>query len=323
MRRLWMALLCIAAVSGTLGASAAETFPAKPLRLVVPYPPGGSTDLMARTLQEPLAKLLGQPVIVDNRPGAAGAIGSREVASAAPDGYTLVFSNNGPNSIVPALQKDAGYESIKSFSPVSQVALAPLVLVVHSSVPADNVADFIAYAKAQPDGLFYASAGPGSLGHLSTELFAARAGIKLNHVPYKGQAPTTMAVLAGDVKVLLTTTSQAMNEFIQDRKLKLLGVSSSEPSSVVPNARPIREAVPGFAIDVWFGILAPTRTPAAVVNKLNQALATVLTQEDVRKRFAGFGYEAKGSTPEGLGKIIAAEVPEWAKIVSENNIRAE
>ncbi len=222
---------------------------------------------MARMLQEPLTKILGQPVIVDNRPGAAGAIGSREVATAPPDGYTLVFSNNGPTSIAPTMQKDAGYDSLKSFAPVSLVAVAPLVLAVHASVPADNVADFIAYTKKQPEGLFYSSAGPGSLGHLSTELFAARAGIKLNHVPYKGQAPATTALLTGDVKVFFSTINQTLNDFVQEKKIKMLGISSAEPSPVVPNVRPIGEAVKGYAVDVWFGILAPAKTPAPVIEQ--------------------------------------------------------
>ncbi len=277
---------------------------------------------MARMLQEPLTKILGQPVIVDNRPGAAGAIGSREVAGAPADGHTLVFSNNGPTSIAPAMQKDAGYNS-KSFMPVSLVAVAPLVLAVHASVPADNVADFIAYAKSQKDGLFYSSAGPGSLGHLGTELFAARAGIKLNHVPYKGQAPATMAVLTGDVKVFFSTANQTFNDYVQEKKIKILGVSSSSPSPVVPNARPIGEAVKGYAVDVWFGILAPAKTPAAVTAKLNAALVAVLAQDDIKAKFAAIAHEAKSSTPEQFAGIIAAEVPEWAKIITENNVRAE
>jgi tripartite-type tricarboxylate transporter receptor subunit TctC len=322
MKGIWIALCCAAATLTAIGEPRADSFPTKTIRLVVPYPAGGSTDLMARMLQEPLAKILGQPVIVDNRPGAAGAIGSREVAGAPADGHTLVFSNNGPTSIAPAMQKDAGYDS-KSFMPISLVAVAPLVLAVHASVPADNVADFIAYAKSQKDGLFYSSAGPGSLGHLATELFAARAGIKLNHVSYKGQAPATMAVLTGDVKVFFSTANQTFNDYVQEKKIKILGVSSSGPSPVVPNARPIGEAVKGYAVDVWFGILAPAKTPAATTAKLNAALVAVLAQEDIKAKFAAIAHEAKSSTPEQFAGIIAAEVPEWAKIITENNVRAE
>ena len=323
MKQALMVLGCVAAMAISTATSQAETFPAKPIRLVVPYPAGGSTDLMARMLQEPLTKILGQPVIVDNRPGAAGAIGSREVAGAPPDGHTLVFSNNGPTSIAPSMQKDAGYDSLKSFAPVSLVAVAPLVLAVHASVPADNVAEFIAYTKKQPEGLFYSSAGPGSLGHLSTELFAARAGIKLNHVPYKGQAPATTALLTGDVKVFFSTINQTLNDFVQEKKIKMLGISSAEPSPVVPNVQPIGEAVKGYAVDVWFGILAPAKTPAPVIEKLNAALVTVLAQDEIKAKFAGIGHEAKSSTPERFTAIVAGEVPAWAKIIAENNIKPE
>lgn len=321
MKRIWIVLGCFAAMLAPTGAQA-DSFPTKPIRLVVPYPAGGATDLMARMLQDPLAKILGQPVIVDNRPGAAGTIGSREVAGAPADGYTLVFSNNGPTSIAPSMQKDAGYDS-KSFAPVSLVAVAPLVLAVHASVPADSVADFIAYAKAQKDGLFYSSAGPGSLGHLSSELFGARAGIKLNHVPYKGQAPATMAVLTGDVKVFFSTSNQTLNDYVKEKKIKILGISSPEPSPVVPNARPIGEVVKDYAVDVWFGVLAPAKTPAPVIGKLNAALVAVLAQDDIVARFAAIAHKARSSTPEAFADIIAAEVPEWSKIIADNKVRAE
>lgn len=322
MRGIWIALCCVGASLVATGTPRADSFPTKPIRLVVPYPAGGATDLMARSLQEPLAKILGQPVIVDNRPGAAGTIGSREVLGAPADGHTLVFSNNGPTSIAPAMQKDAGYD-FKSFAPVSLVAVAPLVLAVHADVPGDSVVDFIAFAKTQKDGLFYSSAGPGSLGHLSTELFAARAGIKLNHVPYKGQAPATMAVLTGDVKVFFSTSNQTLNDYVQEKKIKILGISSPDPSPVVPNARPIGEAVKGYAVDVWFGILAPAKTPEPVISKLNSAIVRILAQDDIKAKFAAIGHEAKSSTPERFAGIIASEVPEWSKIIADNNIRAE
>jgi tripartite-type tricarboxylate transporter receptor subunit TctC len=322
MKRIWGVLCCVAVVLAATGGSRADNFPTKPIRLVVPYPAGGSTDLMARMLQEPLTKILGQPVIVDNKPGAAGAIGSREVAGAVADGHTLVFSNNGPTSIAPAMQKDTGYDA-KSFAPVSLVAVAPLVLAVHASVPADNMADFIAYAKTQKDGLFYSSAGPGSLGHLSTELLAARAGIKLNHVPYKGQAPATMAVLTGDVKVFFSTINQAFNDYVQEKKIKILGISSAELSPVVPNVPPIGRTLKGYAVDVWFGVLAPAKTPAPVIDKLNAALVSILAQDDIKAKFAAIGHEAKSSTPQRFTDIIVAEVPEWTKIITDNNIKAE
>ncbi|MDP1961722.1 MAG: tripartite tricarboxylate transporter substrate binding protein, partial [Reyranella sp.] len=222
-----MSLFSLALVLAALPAGAQAQYPDKPIRLVVPYAPGGTTDIMARTLQEPLSKVLGQPVIVDNKAGAAGAIGTKQVANAAPDGYTLVFGNNGPSAIVPLIQKDVGYDPIKDFAPVSLVSIAPLTLVVHPSVPASNVKELIAWAKTQPNGVEYATAGAGSFGHLATELFGKEAGIKLVHVPYKGQAPSTMAVLNGEVKMLLTTSSDTQDAAVKAGKLKLLAVSTA------------------------------------------------------------------------------------------------
>ena len=316
----------IAALGAALAAqlACAQAFPSKPIRIVVPYPAGGTTDIMARALQEPMQRTLGQPVIVDNKAGAGGAIGAREVARAAPDGYTLLFSNNGPSSTVPLLQKDAGYESLKDFSPVSLVSTAPLFVVVNGAVPAATVRQLIDYAKAQPNPLEYATAGIGSLGHLSSELFARAAGIRMTHVPYKGQAPTTNAVLTGEVKVLITTSSAAMNSHIAAGKLKLLAISSAEPSPLAPAGTPlVNQTLPGYVVDIWFGILGPAGMPAEVVGRLNDAIGKALAQPDVQTRFTGFGVVATHSTPKRLADLIAEEVPRWAQVVREAGIRAE
>lgn len=317
------AFVLLAALTLDASAAAAQGFPSRPIRLIVPYPAGGSTDIMARALQEPMAKLLGQPLVIENRAGAAGVVGAKEVAKAEPDGHTLLFANNGPVSIAPLLQKDAGFDPLKSFAPVSLVSMAPLVLVSHSSVPAHDVASLIAYAKAQDDGTLYASAGPGSLGHLSTERFANLAGIKLTHVSYRGQAPTTLAVLTGEVKLLLTTTSDLMNDYIKEGKIKLLGVSSRAPSAVAPGAEPIAKTLPGFTVDVWFGILAPAATPPDIVGKLNDALKTVLAAPDLRQRFIGYGVEATSSAPAELAGIIAAEIPDWRRIIEDRSVKVQ
>ncbi|TWT11459.1 tripartite tricarboxylate transporter substrate binding protein [Reyranella sp. CPCC 100927] len=298
-------------------------YPDRPVRLIVPYAPGGTTDIMARTLQEPLSKALGQPIIIDNKAGAAGAIGTGQVAHAAPDGYTLVFGNNGPSAIVPLIQTDVGYDPIKNFAPVSLVSLAPLVLVTHASVPAADVKELISFARTQAGGLEYATAGAGSLGHLATELFASAAGIKLVHVPYKGQAPATMAVVGGEVKVLLTTSSDTMAASVKGGKLKLLGVSSAQPSVLVPGAAPIGESLPGFEVNVWFGILAPAGTPAAVIARLNAAIREVVAQADIQQRFITYGCVATASTPAEFAAMIAAEVPKWRSIVDTARIRAQ
>ena len=279
---------------------------------------------MARALQEPLQKTLGQPVIVDNKVGAGGAIGAREVARAAADGYTLLFSNNGPSSTVPILQKDAGYDSTKDFAAVSLVSTAPMFVVVNGAVPVTTLGQLIEYAKAQPNPLEYATAGIGSMGHLSSELFARAAGIRMTHIPYKGQAPTTNAVLSGEVKVLITTASAAMNSHIAAGKLKLLGISSSEPSPLAPNGTPlVMQTLPGYVVDIWFGILGPNGMPAEVVAKLNDAAAKALAIPELRQRFNGFGVVATSSTPKLLQDMIAEEVPRWTRVVREAEIRAD
>lgn len=317
------ALLSAAFALGALPATAQAPYPDKPIKLIVPYPPGGTTDIMARTLQEPLSKALGQPVIVDNKAGAAGAIGTKQVATAAPDGYTLVFGNNGPSAIVPLLQKDVGYDPLKDFAPVSLVSIAPLVLVLHPSVPAGDVKEFVAWARTQPGGVEYATAGAGSLGHLATELFAKDAGLKLVHVPYKGQAPSTMAVLNGEVKMLLTTSSDSMGSAVRDGKLRLLGVSTAKPSPLMPGAPTIGQSLQGFEVNVWFGILAPAGTPAPVIAKLNAAIRTVLADPEIQRKFMGYGSIATASTPQEFAAMIGAEVPKWKGVVETAKITTQ
>ncbi|WP_136615368.1 Bug family tripartite tricarboxylate transporter substrate binding protein [Bradyrhizobium sacchari] len=278
---------------------------------------------MARALQEPMAKILGQPIVIDNRGGAAGTTGSNEAARSDADGYTLLFANNGPISIAPLLQKGIDFDPLKSFAPVSLVSTAPLVLVASEKVPVNDVAGLLAYAKAQSKPMLYASAGPGSLGHLSTERFLNQAGLQMVHVPYRGQAPTTLAIFAGEVDILLTTTSDTLNEHIRSGRVKLLGVSSPGPSPVAAGTAPIGNALKGYSVETWFGILAPAGTPPDVVAKLNAALGTVLAMPQIRDRFLSYGVEAKASTPAELHALIAAEIPSWRKVIEERNVKTE
>ncbi len=323
MSRTFAVIMSMLAAGTTLQA-AAQGFPTKPIHIVVPYPAGGTTDIMARALQEPMQKTLGQPVIVDNKAGAGGAIAAREVAKSPADGYTLLFSNNGPSSTVPILQKDAGYETLRDFAAVSLVSTAPMFVVVNGSVPVSSLAQFIAWAKAQPDPVQYATAGVGSMGHLSSALFARAAGLRMSHIPYKGQAPTTNAVLSGEVKVLITTASAAMNSHVSAGRLKLLGVSSAEPSPLAPPGTPlIKETLPGYVVDIWFGILGPAGMPADVVAKLNDAVGRAIAQPELQARFQTFGVIATASTPARLREMIAEEVPRWTQVVREASIKAE
>ena len=316
-------LLCLAFAFGALPAAAQAPYPDKPIRLVVPYAPGGTTDIMARTLQEPLSKALGQPVIVDNKAGAAGAIGTKQVATAAPDGYTLIFGNNGPSAIVPLIQKDVGYDPVKDFAPVSLVSIAPLTLVVHPSVPANNVQELIAWARTQPNGVEYATAGAGSFGHLASELFGKEAGLKLIHVPYKGQAPSTMAVLNGEVKMLLTTSSDTQDAAVKSGTLKLLAVSTAKPSPLMPGAPTIGQSLPRYEAVVWFGILAPAGTPAPVIARLNAAIREVLAAPELQQKFVGYGGIATASTPQEFADMINAEVPKWKSVVETAKITTQ
>jgi len=278
---------------------------------------------MARALQEPLAKALGQSLIIDNRGGAAGTTGSIEAARADPDGYTLLFANNGPISIAPLLQKDIKFDPLKSYAPVSLVSKAPLLLFVNGKIPANSISELIKYSKAQTQQMLYASAGPGSLGHLSTERFLSQADLKMIHVPYKGQAPTSLAVFAGEVDMLLSTASDTMNEYVRLGKVKLLATSSDSASAVAPGSPQISDTLKGFTVNIWFGILAPVGTPAPVIEKLNKALKDVLANQQLKERFLTYGVEAAWGTPSDFEKIISAEIPEWRKVIEERKVKSD
>lgn len=296
-------------------------YPNKPIRVVVPYPPGGTSDVQLRAMQEPLQKLLGQPLIIENRPGAAGALGTAMVAKSPPDGYTLLLPNNAL-VITPHLNKDAGF-ALKDFAPVTLVSSSPMVMVVHPSVSATSVAQLVELAKKNPGQLEYATAGLGSFGHLATELFSRAAGIRMLHVPYKGQAPTTIAVLAGEAKVLMTTTSSQMNGYIKENRLRLIGVSSLQPSSLMPGAPLIAEAVPGFSAEVWFGLVAPAGTPREVLARIQFAVAQVLAMPDIAEKFAASGLAATSSTSEQFAARLNSEHGNWEKVIREANIKIE
>jgi tripartite-type tricarboxylate transporter receptor subunit TctC len=304
-------------------ASAQAPFPSRPIHLLVPYPPGGLVDTMARTLQEPLSAELGQPVIVDNKPGAAGAIATRAVAQSAPDGYTLIFGNNGPSALLPLIQKDAGYDPENDFTPISMVATAPMIIVIHQGVPAQNLQEFIAYARKNPGAVAYSTAGVGSLGHLTSELFAQMAGIKLVHVPYKGSAPAVMAVLEGEVKMYLSSPSDTLSAGIKAGKVRLVGVSSATPSDLAPGAVPIAGTLAGFDVSIWYGVLGAKNTPAPIVERLNRAFQTVLARPEMQERFRSYGAKAGGSSPEAFAKVIAEEVPKWRSTVESAHITAQ
>ena len=319
MRRISIGLAALAvALPATLWA---QSFPDRAIRLFIPYSAGGTTDGMARVLQEPLQKALGQTVIVENKPGASGMLAAREVIHSKPDGYTLLFVNNGNLAVTPQVAKDANYDGLKDFTSIALVSGAPMVAVVPAALPVNNLAGFIEYAKTH--SISYASAGIGSFGQLATELFANRAGVKMTHIPYKGQAPTTTAVLTGEVQLLITTPSGAMNDFIAQKRLKLLGVTSPEPSPLAPGTPTIASILPGYAAESWFAIVGPAGMPADVVAKLNNVINTAMALPEVHKRFLSFGVIPKTTTPKHLSEMTAAEIARWAPVIRDNNIRTD
>lgn len=247
----------------------------------------------------------------------------KEAARAPADGYTLVFINNGLVATTPVLQKDAGYDGVRDFAPIGMVANSPMVVVINSEVPANDLKGFIDYARKNPGKIEYASAGPGSFGHLSSELFRRAAGLEMVHVPYKGQGPTVNAVLAGEVKLLITSPSGAMTSHIQTGKLKLLAVGTAERWALSPDTPTVSSVLPGFQAESWFALLAPAGTPPEVVTRVNRALNKALATPEMQNRLNSFGLTAVTSTPEQLRERIADEVKRWGTVIREAGIKIE
>ncbi|NYI02336.1 tripartite-type tricarboxylate transporter receptor subunit TctC [Cupriavidus plantarum] len=292
----------------------AQEWPTKPIRMIVPYPPGGPTDIVARVVGQKLSERLGQTIVVDNRPGAGGNIGADTVAKSAPDGYTLLVATTA-HAINMTLFTKPGYSTSKDFAPVSMLTSGPLVLVTAPSTPAKNVAELIALARAKPGAITFASSGNGQSTHLAAELFDSMAGVKMTHVPYKGSAPALTDVMAGQATVMFDTMLSSM-PFVRDGKLKALAVTGTARSPAAPDVPTMAEAgVAGYEATAWNALLVPANTPPAVVNRLSDALKAVLTQEDVRARFATQGFAAAWTSPADTGRFIAREIDKWGKVV--------
>lgn len=324
MKRRMLVTACAALSLALLSAtSAAQSYPDRAIRIVVPYPPGGTSDIIVRSMVEPMQKLLGQPVVVDNRAGASGAVGTIHVARSAPDGYTLLLPNNALSS-APLVQSDASYDPIRDFEPVSLVGVGPALLIVNGQLPARNVQELIDLAASRPGGLEYAtSGGAGSFGHLVTERFSKEAKVRMLHVPYKGGGPATMALLSGESKLIITTLNDAMRGFIADGRLRVLGSTAPLPSPLAPGVVPIAQTLPGFKAEVWHGIVAPKGTPPAVVSRLNGVLRQVLAMPEIQQKLTQLGFQATSSTPEGFAEVIALEHRVQADTVRAANIKSE
>ena len=301
----------------------AQTYPTKPIRLVVPFPPGGATDILARDVAQKLTEAWGQSVIVDNRPGAGGNIGSELVAKSAPDGYTLEMGTVGTHAINASLYAKMPYDHVKDFTPVILVAGVPNVLVVNPAVPANSVAELVAYAKANPGKLNFASSGNGTSIHLSGELFKVMAGVQITHIPYKGSAQALQDLLAGQVQLMFDNLPPSLPQ-IKAGKLRALAVTSATRAPALPDVPTLAESgLPGFEASSWFGILAPAGTPAPIVAKLNAEIAKYLATPEAKEKLLKQGANPAGGTPEDFAKHIAAETAKWAKVVKDSGAKID
>jgi len=310
------------AVVGQHGASANEPYPSRPITIVVPYPAGGS-DIQLRKIQAALSESLGRPVIIENRPGASGAIAAVSVARAKPDGYTLLHANNGL-LITPIVNKRAGYSLLKDFTPITTLTISPMVLLVKANLPVKNLPEFLRLAQSSPNGLRYASSGLASLSHIETARFGDAAQIKLEHIPYKGQANGTLALRTGEVDMMLTPPSTDMLGLVEQGTLRALGVASTAPNHpIAPKLPTLQTVIPGFVSEAWFGLLAPAGTPEEVINKLNAALRKVMTEAEVRSSMLSSGAVVQMSTPAEFGALMDKNASQMRDAVTKSRIETE
>ncbi|MES2183099.1 MAG: tripartite tricarboxylate transporter substrate binding protein [Pseudomonadota bacterium] len=319
--RLRRRLLAGALALTSLGA-AAQAFPDKPITVVVPFPPGGTTDIVARVVAEGIGRELKQTVIVDNRAGAGGNVGAELVTHARPDGYTLLVTTAGPLSINQHLYQRLGYDPLKDFAPVNLLAAVPIMLVASPGQPFKTVAELIAYAKAHPGKLSYGSQGNGTTSHLTMELLKVQAGIDLVHVPYRGSAPASNDLMAGVVQVMFDNSPSTL-PFVEAKRMVALGVATPERVPAMKNIPAIAETVKGFESLAWFALVAPAGTPPAIVEKLNAAVGATLTRPDVKQKFDATGVVLTNGGPKALASFMRSESNKWGKVVQAAGIRLD
>ncbi|NRF65481.1 tripartite tricarboxylate transporter substrate binding protein [Aquincola sp. S2] len=305
-------------------ARAQADYPNRPIRLIVPFPAGGATDLIARATVDKLSQRLGQTVLVDNRAGAGGSIGSAEVARAAPDGYTLLLATSSTHAIGPELNPKLPYRADTDFTPILQLAQAPSLVLVPSTLPVSSMGELIAYAKARPGQLNYGSSGNGTIVHLMTEAFKAQAGVFVTHIPYRGTSFAINDLLAGQVHMVFESVVSGLPH-VRDGKLKALAITSAAPSALVPGVRTVAESgLPGYEATTWFGLYGPKGLPPALVSRLNAELGAVLRMNEVRERLAGFGAEpVRAHTAADFAEFVARDRARWARIIKERRISVE
>ena len=321
-RYYWVIAQIFGLLLAVSGAHAQQKYPTKPIRFIVPYPPGGSTDYTAREIAQRLSEMWGQQLVIDNRGGAGSLIGHGMGATAVPDGYTLLLGTSAGLSIAPALGTKLAYDPLKDFAPIGLAVYAPYMLTLHASIPATNVKEFIDYAKKQPGKLNYGSSGTATPNHLGGEMMNVMAGIVTVHVPYKGGGPAITDLLGGQLQFMFSAIPQVLPH-VKTGRLRAIAVGHLTRTRVAPDLPPIAETLPGFNITTWYGVLAPARTPREIVVRINSDLNKVLAQPEFAKRILFQGLEAATSTPEGLGEIIRDEAERWRKVIKGSGITPE
>ena len=327
MRLLSRALLALS-IAGAIGsahaqATAAKDYPARPIRIVVTFTPGGPTDIVARAVGQKLSEAWGQTVVVDNRPGAAGNIGMDLVAKAPADGYTLVLGSFGPMIISPFVYSKLPYDPVKDFAPITLAATSWFFLVVHPSMPVKSVKELIAFAKSKPGGLTFSSSGNASPSHLGGELLRTVGGIDLTHVPYKGGAPAVAAVMTGEVQMAIESPPPIVPQ-VKAGKLRALGAARPTRSPLLPDVPTISEAgLPGFHVGSWYGFLAPAGTPKPIIDKLNAEMVKAIRSQELRERFAAVGADSVGDSPSDFAAFIRADLKKWEKVVRATGVKAD
>jgi tripartite-type tricarboxylate transporter receptor subunit TctC len=301
----------------------ASAWPTKPIRFVVPFPPGGITDRLARVLAQKMHESFGQPVVVENKPGATGNIAGEMIAKAPPDGYTLLMGSHATHGVNPTLFRRMPYDAVKDFAPISLLVTVPKVLLLHPSVPAGNVKELIEFAKKNPDKLNFSSAGSGSSGHMAGQLLMSLAGVKMVHIPNKGPAQALQDAVGGHVQMVFDSVALGM-PLARDGKLKALGVTSTERSPIAPELPTLAEAgLPGYEIELWFAAFTTAGTPAPIVSKLNGEMVRILKLPEVAKPLVNQGMKVQASTPEALAEHVKREIPKWAKLVKETGAQVD
>jgi len=317
--------LCIALACGVdeVHAQSDTSYPSKPIRMIVPSAPGSGPDIMARAIGQKLTEALGQAIVIDDKPGAGGIIGSEAAAKAPPDGYTLIMSNAGAHTVNPGLYAKLPYDPVKDFAPVTLVALAPNILIVHPTLPVRNVKDLIALAKAKPGELTFGSGGNGSTAHLSGEMFKTMAGINIVHIPFKGSPAAVIGVIAGQIALAIPNIPPALPH-VRSGKLKALAVTTAKRAAGVPDLPTVAEAgLPGYEATAWFGVLAPAATPPQIIARLNAAIVKIAHAREMQERLTAEGADAVGNTPEQFAQIIKSDIAKWAKVIKASGARAD